>query len=171
MNYAIEELVVDAMAAYLKAKAQGGIKVYAAPYVKPIQYPAVVVRVADFGPIAEGISWSEQQKCTIEVAVISEFSDKIEDPRRAHAAIRASVLNALTVKDDAATPAGLATLCQAQDLPHGLAAELTAMLVPGVWIQLAQPNFPLCTIGEESERRCLVSMITVSVIARGIEIA
>jgi hypothetical protein len=61
-------------------------------------------------------------------------------------------------------------LCAAQDLPKGLAAELTAQQIPGVWIQSAQPATPLAVMEVDEEHRALVTRITVNVLAMAIEI-
>ena len=177
MNYALEESVVDAFVAYLGGKVGGGAKVYAAPATENIQYPAVCVRVAQMGPMNESLSWSDYLAMVVEIAIINETAAEIDEHavviskvRMSHALVRQSVISALTVKDSADTPEGLADLCDAQDLPHGLAAQLTAMRIPGVWVSSAQPASPLAVMEVDEEHHALVTKITVNVIAQAIEL-
>lgn len=178
MNYAIEEAVVDAFVAYLKTKVASGATVRAAPSAEALQYPCVVIRVASVRPIAAGVSWADMCKCSVEIGILSEMADEIDETgvvikqaRMRHAEVRASVMNALTIKDNATAPEGLTALASAEDLPAGLAAWLTFQQIPGVWIQSAKPSLdPLATMDVDEEHRCLVTKIQVGVIAQAVEL-
>lgn len=176
MNYAIEESIVDAFVSYLGPKLSSASCV-AAPSAESREYPLVVCRVAALNTLVPGVSWHDVVKAVIEIGILSETADEIDTAgkvitraRTIHANLRSEVLNALTIKDSAALPDGLAAMAQAQDLPKGLAAHLTAQRIPGVWIQSAQPGTPLATMSVDEEHRCLVTLISVSVIAQAIEI-
>lgn len=178
MNYAMEESVVDAVVAYLSAKAEGAAMVTAAPSTQKLEYPAVVARVSAMSPISPGVSWGEHALLSVEIAIISQAAPTVNDSaieitsaRMTHALVRASVLTALSVKDNADTPEGLADLFEPEDLPHGLAAELSAMQIPGIVITSAQPDTPLAQMQVDDEHNALVTMVSLDVIAQAIEIA
>jgi len=178
MNYALEEGIVDAFVAYLTGKVTDGAAVYAMPSVESITYPAVVVRVASTAPVIAEISWSDYVRAVIEIGILTEAQDEIDTAgnvvttaRHRNSTLRQSVLTALCVKDSAATPAGLAGKCNAQDLPHGLAGELTAQLIQGVWISSAQPESPLAVMEVDAEKGVLVTKVAIAVLAQAIEIS
>ena len=65
----------------------------------------------------------------------------------------------------------VADLFEPEDLPHGLAAELSAMQIPGIVITSAQPDTPLAQMQVDDEHNALVTMVSLVVIAQAIEIA
>jgi hypothetical protein len=178
MNYAIEESVVDAVVAYLSAATTGAAMVMAAPSTQEVKYPAVVVRASELSPLTPGVSWNDQAMMKIEIAIISQAAPEVNDSgvvitsaRMNHALVRASVLTGLTIKDSADTPEGLADLFEPEDLPRGLAAELSAMQIPGIVVTSAQPDSPLAQMQVDEEHNALVTVISLNVIAQATEIA
>lgn len=178
MNFDTSDLAVDAMVKYLQKVLPGTIKVYPAPTNVSPEFPCVTVRCASINLITSDIDWSIHSKLSLELRVYTDASDQI-DPvsktaiktaRERNTEARGVVISALSIPYDTSTPPGLADLCEAGSLPHGLGAELSAMRVPGVWILSARPKDPLATMSADDNIKALITEIGVNVIAQAIEI-
>ena len=142
-----------------------------------IKFPTVAVHCGESDQVGGGIGvFAKPREFSVEVSIITEASDVLDDngvttttARERNAAVRGEVLSALAVSDSADTPAGLAGLCDTQDLPRGLAAELTAVLIPGIWIMQAIVRGMSRSI-MESPRKAFVSTISVWCIAQPVAI-
>jgi hypothetical protein len=180
MNIAIEEATVDAFVAYLRGLVTDGAVVRPAPSGDALPDDAVVCRVASLSPLTAAVAWCDAMRMIIEIGILSpsapqvdESAIKIQDARTRHALIRGSVLTALSIKDSAAAPEGLQSLCASMgvtNIPTGLAAQLCIQRIPGVWITSAQPDTPLALMEVDAEHGVLVTKISISVIAAAIEI-
>lgn len=171
----LEDLVEDAFVAYLKAKCTGDLSVYAAFSTENLKYPCVVVHCAESDCVAKGAEWHKHREMAVDIAVICGADDmldtsagKLKTARERNAEVRSDVMNALDISTSATAPAGLSGLCQSEDMPKGLAAELTAMMIPGVWISVAIPGKIVRDVDES--RRMFMTTISVYVIAQPVKI-
>lgn len=172
----LEELVEDAFAAYLRAKCSGDLTVYAAWTTEKNKYPCIVVHAGQSDSISTGSTWHNPRQMLVEIAIMTEAADLLADngsvtktARECNAEARSDVMNALAILDSATAPAGLSGLCQTEDMPHGLAAELDAMLIPGVWICQATAG-RLARSVEGDNKKLFVTTIEVAVIAQPVAV-
>jgi hypothetical protein len=169
----LEERAEDAFVAYLKAKCSGDLSVYPGFSTEHLKFPCVSVHAGESDRIGGSGSFALPREIVVTIDIMTEAAEALDasgivtqTARERNALARSSVMNALGVLDSATAPAGLSALCQPEDMPHGLAAELTAMLIPGVWIDSAIVGKVTRTV----EKECFVSSIAVSVIAQPVAI-
>lgn len=169
----IEELVEDSFVAYLKAKCSGALSVFPGFSSQHLTFPCASVQAGESDHVGGSGLFANPRAIIVTIDIITEAADVLDvagkvaqTARERNSEVRSDVMNALAVLDSATAPAGLSALCQLEDMPHGLAAELTAMLIPGVWIDSAIVGKITRTV----EKECFVSTISVEVIAQPVAI-
>lgn len=170
----LEELAEDAFVAYLGAKCSGDIAMYAAFSTEKNRYPCAVVHFGE----SEGVANSTYHNARLmsgAIGVMTEAADLLQGgkvvktARERNAEVRGDVMNALAILDTATAPAGLSALCQSEDMPHGLAAELDVMQIPGIWFCQATMGKVTRTV-EGDNKKLFVSTIEIAVIAQPVAI-
>ena len=177
VSYDIEEKVEDAFVQYLSNTVgeSADISIVPAFSTDVIMYPCAVIRAARSEKIDAKGAWNSSRHLAVEIAVLTEAANTVDGlgkvvttARQRNSDARAAVMNALSISDTATGPAGLADLCDADDLPQGLAAHLSWQQIPGVWIKYAQVGPIERTV--EPDKKCLVSVISVAVIAQAVQV-
>ena len=175
--YDLEERTEDAFAAYLKAKCSGELNVYPGFSAEALKVPAVTVQAMDSDQVGGGFGvFAKPRQLNVEIVIRTEAADLLDGvgvrtmtARERNSIVRGDVMAALSVADDATAPAGLSDLCEPEDMPRGLAAELTAVQIPGLWVMQAIVTKVVRSV-EEQPRMAFVSTISLSVIAQPVAI-
>jgi hypothetical protein len=179
LPFDMEERVEDAFVAYIQSAVSQttNMKVYAAYTTDAIQYPCVTVNAMEADNITPDADWNVSKLLDVKIAVMTEAKAEVDGlakvintPRQLNANARAAVLKALSIASTDTGPSDIASIVQAQpeDMPKGLAAYLVYQKIPGVWIKLARLGRRVRDF--EVEKNCLVTEISVAVIAQPVQI-
>lgn len=177
--YDIEERLEDSFVAYLLSAVSQTTQmaIFPAFSTEIIQYPCAVIKANHGLKLDPNGAWSTSRRMEVEIAVITEAANQIDGTgkvvttaRQLNRNARNAIMTALAIEDTDAGPSDLSTVVQADatDMPKGLAAYLVYQKIEGIWIKLAQVQDVDRSV--ESDKRCLISMISVAVIAQPVQI-
>lgn len=176
LRWDLEERLEDAVVQYLNTSAlqSTSIKVFPAFSTAIIEYPCAVVHCGRSQKLVESGEFTVHRQLDVEVAVMTEASNQMDalglvtlTARQRNADARNAVINALGVMDDNPPP-GISSLCSPEDVPVGLAAWLDIQKIDGIWVSHA--HIGEITRSLDTDKKCLVSTISIGVIAQPVKI-
>lgn len=176
LRWDLEERLEDAFVSYLNTSAlqSTSIKCFPAFSTSIIEYPCAVVHCGHSEKLSETTEFTVYRRLDVDVAVMTEATSQMDDQgkvlltaRQRNTEARNAVISALGVSDGNPPP-GIADICETEDTPLGLAAWLDIQKIDGLWVTHAHIGAINRTV--DNEHKCLISTISVGVIAQPVQI-
>lgn len=91
-DYALEELVEDALIAYVRSGVPDSVRVYPGWSHEEVQFPAIVVAARSSEQIEAGIQWTDHRRLRVTLGIMVEASrENNETPRTVNRRLRSQV--------------------------------------------------------------------------------